>query len=151
MSQELSQTTAINEERPALAQELLEQFTTIHAKRISRTTSISSDRKHKSESPTKCLLRKTIKTNADSYRKNFKYLQQKQHRYVNEFATMKNDIHSLKNSNLLSEDNGSILNNIVGPNKEILKRLHKKAKGTRIPKIYNPELRKFKQNMLNLI
>lgn len=74
--------------------------------------------------------------------KKLKYLRQKVARQANKIASMKMVISSLKNNNLLNDDELELFTEQFGKHNDLIKRFVKKGKGQKIPKKYSPELRK---------
>lgn len=134
------QICSIEESQPSIS--AVKTFDESVKKLQSRTTSFSPERKCRNLSPSVGRAREHYQHRIMGYRRKIKVLQQTKRRQGKKISTMRNIIIALKNKNFLLEENANVLQNISGPNKEILKRQVQKS-SKRLPKSYNLELRKF--------
>jgi len=75
--------------------------------------------------------------------KRIKYLNQKILRQRTTISSLKSVIATLKDNNLLHQDNADLLTDCFGKNKFLINSLAKKKSGKKLPREYSTELRRF--------
>lgn len=98
------------------------------------------------DTPEKAFLRSEVRRYANlqtSSKRKIKSLQQAQRRLKKKVAQLKDVIEDLKKNRIMLDDNASLLENLAGSNRDLLKRQLAKKTGMPLPIKYSPELRAF--------